>query len=103
MAVLGASLLLTRIAAVRRLLGPLASAGAMTLTLYSAHILVLETGVPEDHLTAQYLLLVLASLVFAVLWRRRQGQGPLERPVAAAAARARRAVGKRGGAQAMSR
>jgi uncharacterized membrane protein YeiB len=92
MAILGASLLLTRIAAVRRLLGPLASAGAMTLTLYSAHILVLETGVLEDHPTAQYLLLVFASLVFAVLWRRWQRQGPLEKMVAAAAARARRAV-----------
>jgi uncharacterized membrane protein YeiB len=92
MAILGASLLLTRIAAVRRLLGPLASAGAMTLTLYSAHIVVLETGAFQDHPPAQYLLLVLASLAFAVLWRCWQGQGPLEKMVAAAAARARRIV-----------
>jgi uncharacterized membrane protein YeiB len=104
MAVLGASLLLTRITVVRRLLGPLTSAGAMTLTLYSAHLLVLETGVLGEHLTTQYLLLVFASLIFAVLWRRWQRQGPLEGLVAAAAGRARRAVSQRDGrATTMSR
>jgi uncharacterized membrane protein YeiB len=92
MAVLGASLLLTRIPAVRRLLWPVAAAGSMTLTLYSAHLLVLETGLLEDDALALYLLLVLAALAFAVLWRRRHERGPLERVVSAASSRARRAV-----------
>lgn len=92
MAVLGASLLLTRVPAIGRLLGPVEAAGAMTLTLYTAHILVLETGAFEDHLTVQYLFVVAASLSFALLWRRWQNQGPLERMVAVAAGRARRAV-----------
>ncbi len=92
MAVLGASLLLTRIPPVGRLLGPVEAAGTMTLTLYTAHILVLETGVLEDHPGQQYLFVVAASLAFALLWRRWQGQGPLERVVAAASGRARRAA-----------
>jgi uncharacterized membrane protein YeiB len=92
MAVVGACLLLTRISAVRRLLWPLQAAGAMTLTLYSAHILVLETEVLEDSPAALFLPLVVSSLTFAVLWRRWQDQGPLERIVAEAANRTRRAV-----------
>jgi uncharacterized membrane protein YeiB len=92
MAVLGAVLLLTRIRAVRRLLGPLAAAGAMTLTLYSLQLVALDTGLLEDDQTAQYLLLVLPALGFALLWRRWRGQGPLERAVSAVSTRARRAV-----------
>jgi uncharacterized membrane protein YeiB len=92
MAVLGAALLLTRVAVLRRLLGPLAAAGAMTLTLYTAHILVLGSGLLGDDAAALYVFLVVASMVFAVLWHRRHSQGPLERPVAAVSARARRAV-----------
>lgn len=97
MAVLGAFLLLTRIPAVRRLLAPLATAGAMTLTLYSAHIVVigsgvLDVGMTEDNPMAQYLVQVVAALVFAVLWRRRHAQGPLERLVGTPASRIRRAV-----------
>ncbi len=91
-AVLGTSLLVTRIPAIGRLLSPVEAAGTMTLTLYTAHILVLETGAFEDHLAVQYLFVVAASLAFALLWRRWQNQGPLERMVAVAAGRARRAV-----------
>jgi uncharacterized membrane protein YeiB len=40
----------------------------------------------------QYVVLVAASLVFAVVWRRRHGQGPLEKMVAVVASRARDAV-----------
>jgi len=47
----------------------------MTLTLYSAHVLVLETEVFEDAPGARFLLVV-CSLAFAVLWRRWQDQGP---------------------------
>ena len=45
----------------------------------------------EDAPGARFLLVV-RSLAFAVLWRRWQDQGPLERIVAEAANRARRAV-----------
>jgi uncharacterized membrane protein len=90
-AVLGAGLLVTRAVAVARLLGPLAAAGAMTLTLYSAHVVVLWIGVPENH-AAQYLLMVVGFLAFAVWWRRRHAHGPLEGVVTAASSRARRAV-----------
>jgi uncharacterized membrane protein YeiB len=92
MAVLGAALLLSRIPVVARLLRPLAAAGAMTLTLYCGHLLVLATGVLDDAPGTLYVLLVVGALAFGVAWQRWQGQGPLERLVAAAAGRARRAV-----------
>lgn len=100
LAVLGASLLVTRLAGARRLLAPLAAAGAMTLTLYSAHVLVLRTEVLHEQLLLQYLVLVLGSLAFAVLWRHRHRHGPLEGVVTALASRARRAVLARDGAAA---
>lgn len=96
MAVLGAALLLTRVPAVSRLLRPLALAGAMALTLYTAHLLVLATGVWEDRPALLYALLVTGSLAFAWIWRRWFRQGPLERIVtvtsAQASAQARRAA-----------
>jgi uncharacterized membrane protein YeiB len=92
MAVLGACLLLTRIAAVDGLLRPVRAAGAMTLTLYSAHALVIATGVFENQRLALYALLVAGALVWATLWRRWRPQGPLEELVGRAAGRARRAV-----------
>jgi uncharacterized membrane protein YeiB len=92
MAVLGASLLLTRIRALGRLLSPIEAAGTMTLTLYSAHILLIALGVFEDSETALYLFLVVSSIAFAVLWRRLRSQGPLETIVATAAGDVRRAV-----------
>jgi uncharacterized membrane protein YeiB len=92
MAVLGASLLLTRIRALGRLLSPIEAAGTMTLTLYSAHILLIALGVFEDSETALYLFLVVSSIAFAVLWRRLRSQGPLEKIVATAAGDVRRAV-----------
>jgi uncharacterized membrane protein len=95
MAVLGASLLLTRIAAVDRVVRPVRATGAMTLTLYSAHILVLATGLLEDDDLALYLVLVVGSMVFATLWWQWRTQGPLEELVGRAAGRARRAVLRR--------
>jgi uncharacterized membrane protein YeiB len=91
MAVLGGALLVTRVPAARRLLQPLAAAGAMTLTLYSAHVLVLAAEPFDDH-GVLYLFLVVASLGFAVLWRRDHDQGPLERLVGLPSSRVRRAV-----------
>ncbi|WP_217636090.1 heparan-alpha-glucosaminide N-acetyltransferase domain-containing protein [Geodermatophilus siccatus] len=92
MAVLGLSLLLSRLPAVERLLRPVRAAGAMTLTLYSAQALVIATGVFEDQPLTLYAFLVAGALVGATLWRRWRSQGPLEELVGRAAGRARRAV-----------
>lgn len=77
-AVLGLALLLST-----RLLAPLAAAGSMPLTLYSAHVLLLATTDTDDP-SRYYLLQVAVGLVAATLWRRFVGRGPLERVVAAA-------------------
>jgi uncharacterized membrane protein YeiB len=92
MAVLGAVLLVTRLPAGRRLLAPLGVAGAMTLTIYSAHAPYVASHLPPHDLLVRYLLIVGVALAFAVLWRRWVGQGPLERLVTMAADRARVAV-----------
>jgi uncharacterized membrane protein YeiB len=92
MAVLGGVLLVTKLGAARRLLWPVGVAGAMTLTVYSVNVLVLGWGLLEDDPLGLYLASVAGALVFAVLWRRWIGQGPLERIVAVAAGRARRAA-----------
>jgi RsiW-degrading membrane proteinase PrsW (M82 family) len=64
----------------------------MTLTLYTAHLVVRWIGLGEDVPVVQYLVLVTGAITFAVLWRGRHGQGPLERVVAVAAGRARGVV-----------
>ncbi len=92
MAVLGGALLVSRVVVLARVLRPLAAAGAMTLTLYCGHLLVLGTGVLADEPETMYVLLVVGALAFGVAWQRWLGQGPLERLVAIAANRARRAV-----------
>ncbi|KAE8763680.1 heparan-alpha-glucosaminide N-acetyltransferase domain-containing protein [Georgenia thermotolerans] len=92
MAVLGAVLLVTRLPAARRLLWPIGVAGAMTLTIYSAHTPVAASDLMGDNLAARYLLIIGVALPFAVLWHKYFGQGPLERFVAAGANRARAAV-----------
>lgn len=92
MAVLGAALLLSRVPVIARLLRPLAAAGAMTLTLYCGHLLVLATGVLQHSPGTMYALLVVGALSFGYFWQRWLGQGPFERLVAAAAGRARQAV-----------
>jgi len=93
-AVLGAALLLTRIPAVSRVLWPLAAAGAMSLTLYSAHLVVLATGVQEELPGVTLLLMVAGALAFAAAWRFLIGQGPLEAVVAWVATGARRATAR---------
>ncbi len=73
--VLGLALLVRgRLAA---LLTPLWSAGSMPLSLYTAHVAFLgstETDDPEPYYLAQ----VLVALLFATVWRRYVGRGPLE-------------------------
>jgi uncharacterized membrane protein YeiB len=68
----------------------------MSLTPYSAHVLVVAVGLLEDRKTAQYLILVTGCLTFAVLWRRGHDQGPLEKLVPTVWSRDRRAVLPRG-------
>jgi uncharacterized membrane protein YeiB len=82
MLVLGLALLVTGRAA--SLLSPLAAAGSMPLTLYSAHVLLLgtvETADPVRFYVAQ----IVAALVAATLWRRFVGRGPMEAVIAAVA------------------
>ena len=93
MACLGLSLLITRSRVARRALGPLAAAGAMTLTLYTAHVIVLEaTSFLEDHPIQLFLVLAYLALSFAALWRQDGRQGPLEAHVTWASARSRNIV-----------
>ena len=76
--VLGLALLLST-----RLLAPLAAAGSMPLTLYTAHVAFVAWTDPGDP-TRYYLAQVAVALLAATLWRRFVGRGPLEAAVAAA-------------------
>jgi uncharacterized membrane protein YeiB len=91
-AVLGAVLLVVRLAAARRLLWPVGVAGAMTLTIYSTQVLIVGSGWLSTDPLVLFLLTAVGAVVFAVIWRRFAGQGPLERIVSMAAGRARRAA-----------
>jgi uncharacterized membrane protein len=77
-ALVGVVLLLVRIPAMTCLLWPITAAGTMVLTLYSGYVLVLATGVLENIRVEQYLVLLVGALMFAVLWRRFVGEGPME-------------------------
>jgi len=92
-ALLGLLLLLARAGRLARaLMAPVAAAGSMTLTLYSAHVLLLSSkALPADAETS-YAVQVAAALVVALVWRRFVGRGPVEAAVAAAAGAVRRAV-----------
>lgn len=95
LAVVGAALLVTRLLTARRLLWPLATAGSMTLTIYSVHAMVLNSGVLPDGDVAAYAVQVAVAVAAAVAWRRWRGQGPLEQFVAVASKRARHRVTER--------
>ncbi|WP_092976402.1 DUF418 domain-containing protein [Actinopolyspora lacussalsi] len=69
----------------RTVLFPLAAVGALALTCYAGHLLVLRALGPErlaplmgEHPHALWLLLVTGALLCAALWRRFLGRGPLE-------------------------
>ncbi len=94
LALLGGMLLLTRVAIFARLLRPVALAGGMTLTIYSAHIVFFPL-LSNSNFGLQTAVQIVPALVFAVLWRRRFARGPLEALLAAAARWARRAVTER--------
>jgi uncharacterized membrane protein YeiB len=96
-AVLGAMLLLSRVAA--PILRPLAALGSMTLTIYCAHLVYVSFDPLADDPLLSYVVQVSAALIFAVIWRRVRGQGPLEKVIAVAAGRTRRAVAAHGAAR----
>lgn len=87
---LGTLLLLARVA--RPLLLPLAAAGSMTLTLYSAHVALVASGLLPDDPEASWLLQVVLAAAVATAWLRVARRGPLEALVARAAGRARALV-----------
>ncbi|MGA8211565.1 MAG: heparan-alpha-glucosaminide N-acetyltransferase domain-containing protein [Nocardioidaceae bacterium] len=89
MAWLGVALLVTRSRTLRRALGPVAAAGAMTLTLYTAHVVVLSTSFLEDDQIPLFAVLTYVALSSAALWRRDGRKGPLEAAVTWTANRAR--------------
>jgi uncharacterized membrane protein len=78
MAVLGCCLVLARILRQPRVMWPLVAVGSMTLTLYAGHILVLASGLLDDHPVLLYGAMVLGAMTFATLWRRTRARGPLE-------------------------
>jgi Heparan-alpha-glucosaminide N-acetyltransferase, catalytic len=79
MAVLGVFLLIG--SRYGRWLTPLAAMGAMTLTLYSAHLIALIPGVHEDEPALWFVVHVGVAAAFAWFWHRSVGRGPLERVV----------------------
>jgi uncharacterized membrane protein YeiB len=86
------ALFLVHTPVVERLLRPFADAGTMTLTLYSAFVLVLATGMLHNNPAAQCLVLLVGALLFAVLWRRFLAEGPVEWLVTRVSGWARHAV-----------
>jgi Protein of unknown function (DUF418) len=87
-----AALLLVRAPMIELLLRPVALAGTMALTLYTGYVLVLATGVLGISPAMQYPVLLIASFLFALLWRRFRADGPLEWLAAQLSRRARHAV-----------
>lgn len=93
LAVLGVALLVVRVA--RLPLLPLVAAGGMTLTLYSAHVVVLGLGWGPAQPAPLLVTHVLVALTLATLWRSLVGKGPAERLTSAADRRTRRLVTSR--------
>lgn len=97
-ALLGGMLLLTHATgpklskAFQRVVTPLAVAGAMPLTIYTAHIVFMNSPLDVFGALTGYLVQVTVALAFALAWGATVGRGPLETVVARAARRARRAV-----------
>ncbi|MHC5559848.1 heparan-alpha-glucosaminide N-acetyltransferase domain-containing protein [Kocuria sp. U4B] len=77
LAALGIALLVTR--AGGKVFSPFAAIGAMTLTLYSAHCVILAIEVlDEDRPMLSLWIQILSFMLFATLWRTAIGKGPLE-------------------------
>jgi uncharacterized membrane protein len=76
-------------------LSPVTAMGSMPLSIYTIHLVVIslairvEDGVPTDDSWALLAGLIVGSMVFAWLWRRYLGRGPLERLLRRASGRER--------------
>jgi hypothetical protein len=91
-AFLGLALLVTRRGG--KVFTPFAAMGAMTLTLYSAHciVLMLEVLPEEDRPMVTLWIQVIAFMLFALMWRSSMGRGPLEAIISEASDWTRRRV-----------
>jgi len=78
LAILGICLLLARSAGIRTVLTPVAAAGAMTLTLYTFHVVALALPIGEWGTWWYYAVHVAAFLIIPTLWLRIAPKGPLE-------------------------
>ena len=98
-AVTGLCLLLTTPRLGAAALWPLASTGAMSLTVYTIQIIVIAALGPyavfSPASNTPLVVLALASIAFACVWRLVLGQGPLERVLKAASDSAARASERR--------
>jgi uncharacterized membrane protein len=94
LAVVGACLLVAR--KFEAWLVPLAAVGAMTLSLYYAHLVFLSFGFFYSHRLLWAVVSLVLSVLFALAWERAFGQGPVERLLNAVVRPARRAVLGRG-------
>jgi uncharacterized membrane protein len=66
--------------ALPRLSFPIASVGAMALTVYSGHIVVLRMFPPDgSYAGTVWMLYIAGAVAFAVIWRLAAGRGPIER------------------------
>ncbi|MFJ1763726.1 heparan-alpha-glucosaminide N-acetyltransferase domain-containing protein [Amycolatopsis sp. NPDC088138] len=92
MALLGLLLLLGRLRVAKIVFAPLAAAGSMTLTFYTAHIMFLNSDYDVYTSGVGYALQVAGVLVVGLAWRATAGKGPLEALVTALATRAKRWV-----------
>jgi len=90
-AALGIILLLTHSGG--KVFSPFAAVGAMTLTLYSAHsiLLTLEVLDPERPFLSLWIQII-SFMLFAMLWRSAIGKGPLESIISEASEWVRRRV-----------
>lgn len=84
--------------AVRFLAAPVVAIGTMSLTVYVAHIMFLNSDFDEFGPMQGYIVQVVTMSVAAVVWRATAGRGPLEGLVRAITTRVRRAVDSRVGA-----
>lgn len=101
LSVLGICLLLERVAG--GVLRPVAAVGSMTFTLYTVHLLLLW---PESYDAAPLAWTggqIVGFVVFALLWHRAVGQGPLEKVVTRGTKAVARRVLARGEEQAAPR
>jgi hypothetical protein len=91
LAVLGLTLLVTHRGG--KVFSPFAAIGAMTLTLYSAHCIILLLEIlDEGRPVASLWIQIIAFMLFALMWRASMGKGPLEAIISQASDWVRRRV-----------